>query len=181
MFIVDVGRRDGVADRSPVVGPFGLVGVILEARERDAVGMDWTHPDFRVSAMLEDASAYGLVERGEGRFREEDRLRLEGLPFNLTVREGTRVVTSGLGGVFPRGIPVGRVEGIAETQGDWRKSYWLEPTVNPASATHVLVLAVDAPSDVGAVWPADSAVVDPDSVVAPGPALSPDTSGTRRR
>jgi rod shape-determining protein MreC len=171
MFIVDVGRRDGVVERAPVVGPFGLVGVIREVRERDAVGMDWTHPDFRVSAMLEDGSAYGLVERWEGSFREEDRLLLNGLPFNLPVADGTAVVTSGLGGVFPRGIPIGRIDGVSETQGDWRKSYWLAPRVDPASATHVLVLTDRGDPDVSDVWAIDSmAAADTAGAVDTAPA-----------
>mgnify|MGYP002623824776 CR=1 FL=1 len=172
MFIVDVGRRDGVGDRAPVVGPFGLVGVIREVRQNDAVGMDWTHPDFRVSAMLEDGSAYGLVERWEADFREVDRLLLNGLPFNLEVAIGTAVVTSGLAGGYPRGIPIGTIEGLAETQGEWGKSYWLTPRVAPASATHVLVLAEGAGDDVGHVWAADRNG-EADSAVARGGAAAP--------
>ena len=156
MFIVDVGQQDGVRDGAPVVGAYGLVGVIREARVRDAVGMDWTHPDFRASAMLADGSAFGLVDRDAGDFREMDRLVLNGIPFNLPVVDGTLVVTSGLGGVYPRGIPIGRIAGLSETEGDWRKSYFLEAVVEPGSATHVLVLSDDAGTDVSAVWPRDS-------------------------
>jgi rod shape-determining protein MreC len=156
MFIVDVGRRDGIRNNAPVVGPFGLVGVIREVREGDAVGMDWTHPDFRASAMLEDGSAFGLVERDPGDFREEDRLVLNGIPFNLEVVEGAMVVTSGLGGIYPRGIPIGRVGGQNDAEGEWRKSYWLEPVVQPGAATHVLVLTEGASPGVSGLWAPDS-------------------------
>jgi rod shape-determining protein MreC len=156
MFILDVGSRDGVRNGSAVVGPFGLLGVIREVRRDDAVGMDWSHPDFRVSAMLEDGSAYGLVSRQAGAFREKDRLLLNGMPFNLDVEYGVTVVTSGLGGVFPRGIPIGQVEEEAETELEWRKSYWLKPVVEPASATHVLVLTEEAAPEVSGLWAPDS-------------------------
>ncbi len=156
MFIVDVGRDDGVSDGAPIVAPYGLVGVVREARPRNAVGMDWTNPDFRVSAMLENGTAYGIVERRAGRFREEDRLILHGIPFNESVRDGTLVVTSGSGGVFPRGIPVGRIDGLAESLSEWSKSYWLTPAVEPSSATHVLVLRADVGDDVTEVWARDS-------------------------
>jgi rod shape-determining protein MreC len=74
---------------------------------------------------------------------------------------GTPVVTSGLAGGYPRGIPIGRIVGISDTQGEWLKSYWLEPRVHPASATHVLVLTDDVGEDVSGVWSTDSlAVVD---------------------
>lgn len=155
MFLVDVGSVDGIEDGAPVVGAYGLVGVIREARPRDAVGMDWTHPDFRASAMLADGSAFGLVEREAGEFRETDRLVLNGIPFNEPVMDGTLVVTSGLGRL-PRGIPIGRIDGLATSEGEWLKSYWLDPVVMPGEATHVIVLSDSTGTDVSAVWPPDT-------------------------
>ena len=120
------------------------------------MGMDWTHPDFRASAMLLAGDSYGIVENRRGSFREEDRLVLTGGAYHESVADGTLVLTSGLGGVFPRGIPIGTIDGVAEVQAQWRKSYWLRPMVKPASVTHVLVEVGEAPwEDMGAVF-ADS-------------------------
>ena len=157
MFIVDVGRDDGVPQGAPVVGPFGLVGVIRELGAETSVGMDWNHPDFRVSAMLVDGTMYGIVEPRRGRFREEDRLILNGTAY-VDVRPGTEVVTSGLGAFFPRGIPVGKIDRLLETEGSWRKSFWIEPMVEPGSITHVLVLTDGSEGDISGAWPIDSLV-----------------------
>lgn len=156
MFLVDRGARDGLVEGSPVVSPYGLVGVVREVRERNAVGIDWSHPEFRASAMLADGTVYGLVENRRGAFREEDRLLLNGIPFNETVAPGSLVVTSGLGGVYPRGIPIGRIDAVADEEGTWRKSFWLVPLVQPGAATHVLVLREGVAGDVMEVWAADS-------------------------
>jgi rod shape-determining protein MreC len=173
MFIVDVGYDEGVREGAPVVGTRGLVGVIREVRGRSSVGMDWTHPDFRVSAMLVDGTTFGIVENVRGAFREQDRLRLNGTAYHEDAGVGTLVVTSGLGGVFPRGIPIGRVESTAEVQGTWLKSYWLLPAVEPGSVTHVLVERVDGPRDLGPLWATDSTVsTSPDTAtdgLPPGP------------
>jgi len=173
MFLVDVGSDDGIRVGSAVVGPYGLVGVIREVRSRDALGMDWTHPEFRVSAMLDDGSAYGLVENREGQFREEDRLVLNGIPFNQAVQRASRVVTSGLGGRYPRGIPIGRTDDISDTEGSWRKSYWLNAFAAPGSATHVLVLTRDADMDASGIWLADSLLTDSLSTDSLSDARSP--------
>lgn len=170
MFLVDVGRQDGVELYAPVVSAHGLVGVIREVRARDAVGMDWTHPDFRASAMLEDGSAYGMVENARGEFREDDRLVLNGTAYHENLTNGARVLTSGLGGTFPRGIPIGRIDGTAEVQGTWRKSYWLRPSVEPGSVTHVLVARGGAPRDVTEMWSVDSLAADDEGTVR-GPGL----------
>lgn len=156
MFLVDVGAEDGIAQGSPVVSPHGLVGVVREVRQRNSVGMDWSHPDFRASAMLADGSVYGLVESRPGSFREDARLVLNGIPFNEDVAPGSLVVTSNLGGVFPRGIPIGHVDTLEQAEGTWRKSYWLEPLVRPGAATHVLVLEDGVADDVTEIWAADS-------------------------
>jgi len=138
-FLVDVGTREGVQAGAPVLSPTGLVGVIREARASNALGIDWTHPDFRSSAMLADGSIYGMVESRRGDFREDDRLVLNGIPYHEEVTLGQVVLTSGLGGVFPRGIAIGTVLAIAEEEGTWRKAYVLDPIAAPAAATHVLV------------------------------------------
>ncbi|GEM_PF-316634 len=144
MILLDVGRDDGVQVYDPVVSPEGLVGVVREVSSSTSVAMDWTHPDFRVSAMTLDGEAYGFVEARHGAFREEDRLLLDGIPYYTTLEEGTAVVTSGRGGVYPRGILVGAIQSLAEAEAGWRRGYWLVPAVRPAAVTHVLVMTAEA-------------------------------------
>jgi rod shape-determining protein MreC len=161
MFLVDIGAEDGVRAPAAAITRGGLLGMVSEVRDETAIGLDWTHPDFRASAMTLDGTTTGIVESHRGDFREEDRLVLNGTAFHTTLEDGTVVVTSGLGGVYPRGIPIGRVRGLAEAEAGWRKSYWLEPFVQPGAARHVLVAvrggADGAPAeDLSSAWPGDS-------------------------
>ena len=156
MFFVDVGRAQGIRAGAPVVTRHGLVGRILEVGEGLSVGMDWTHPDFRASAMLRDGTMFGIVDNRRGAFREADRLVLNGTAFNEEVPPGTAVLTSGLGGVYPRGIPIGWIDDVEDTQGQWSKSYWLRAMVEPGQVTHVLVATRGAGDDIAAQWSADS-------------------------
>ncbi len=139
LFQLDVGTRKGVTRDSPVITDGGLLGVVRTAGATSATGWDWTHPQFRASAMTEDGSIYGLVQASPGRFREADRLLLDGVPFQEELEPGVTLVTSGLGGVYPRGIPIGVVIEESEAQEGWRRSYWLRPFVSPGEATHVQV------------------------------------------
>ena len=153
MFLLDAGNRLGVVANTPVIMGPGLLGVVRESRENNAVGMDWTHPEFRVSAMTLDGAVYGLVRATQGLFREADRLLLDGIPFYQELAPGTVLVTSSLSGIYPRGIPVGTVTEEAESQVGWRRSYWLRPFVSPGEATHVLVLVPDEEvEDVTEIW-----------------------------
>lgn len=139
VFMVDVGRRDGIREGAPLIVKEGLVGVVREVQTSRSVAMDWTHPDFRASAMTEDGTIYGIVEPRRGEFREQDRLVLTGTPFTASLEQGDPIVTSGRGGIYPRGIPIGTVDGIAEEEGGWRKTYWIRPAVEAGSVMHVLV------------------------------------------
>jgi len=151
MFLVPVGTAQGVYVGAPVVTRDGLVGVIREVQREISRGMDWTHPDFTASAMLQDGTMFGLVDNRRGAFRELDRLVLDGTAFNEEAAPGTWVLTSGLGG-YPRGIPVGVIDSVEETQGQWRKSYWLRPMVEPGQVTHVLIATRGAGDDIAALW-----------------------------
>ena len=160
VFLLDQGANDGVRARAPVVTREGLAGVVRETTARGAVGMDWTHPEFGASAMTVDGLTFGIVESRHGDFGGGERLLLTGTPFSTSLEAGTVVVTSGQGGVFPRGVPIGRIRELAASEGGWWKSYWIDAFVEVGSLTHVLVALGEAPSresDLGSAW--DAAVL----------------------
>lgn len=138
--VLSAGANDGVQPLSPVVTAEGLLGVVRSVDARSSVALAWTHPDFRASAMVEGRQVFGIVAA-----RREERageiLELRGVAYREVLPAGTRVVTSGLGGVFPRGIPVGTVEGLLSESAGWQRTYLLRPAVHPAAARHALILA----------------------------------------
>lgn len=178
VFLLDLGDRDGVRPNAPVIVRDGLVGKVIEVGVRESTAMDWTHPDFRASAMTADGRVYGLVEPDRGAFREADRLLLNGIPFFTELEPGTSIVTSGRGGVFPRGIPIGTVVELYEADERWRRSYWLRPAARPGSALQVLVRvgpAQASPEDLGPAFDGTVPAAADTSGSAPGTAV-PDTA-----
>lgn len=155
IFRLTAGARDGVAAGAPIVGASGLIGMVRSVDQNGAVGIDWTNADFRASAMTADGDIFGIVEprRGPG---GEPMLALTGAAFHAELAENTLIVTSGRGGVYPRGIPIGVVAGVDEEEGGWQRSYLVRPTVSPAEMAYVLVLGPRDPSlmgrDLAASW-----------------------------
>lgn len=142
--LLGVGARTGVRAGDPVVSPEGLLGVLLSAGDRSAVAMTWAHPDFRVSAVTEDGAVLGIVAPSPNTEASEAFLEFRGVAYRDTVATGTLVMTSGLGGVFPKGVPIGRVAGIRREELGWERVYRLAPMANPGHVAHVLVVRTPA-------------------------------------
>jgi rod shape-determining protein MreC len=120
-----------------VATPAGLVGVVRTVRGRTGLGEYWTHPDFRVAVVTTDGQDSGIIRpfvTGGG----EHLMLLEGIPFQTGLDEGTRLVTSGVGGIYPRGLAVGVVLSEHEAQFGWTHSFLVAPAVRPGTETLVV-------------------------------------------
>lgn len=172
--LISVGSGGGIAPFDPVVAPEGLIGVVLTTDRATSVVMTWAHPEFRVSAATEDGGVLGLVAAAETEGGVEPLLELRGVPYRDTVSVGTLVVTTGLGGVYPRGVPIGRVLGVARQQEGWERIYQVRPEANLGTVAHVLVLGQ-------AVAPGAPALTPQTQPSAPTPAPAPAPPVRRRR
>jgi rod shape-determining protein MreC len=154
--LLSAGSRQGVSPFNPVIAPEGLIGVILTVTPNSSIAMSWAHPEFRVSAFTVGGNALGVIAPStEGR-NSEGALELRGVPYRDSVPLGTLVMSSGLGGVFPKGIPVGTVTGTLREEAGWERVYRLRPAANPGSAAHVLVLVGPRTADLATAFPSDS-------------------------
>ena len=106
--VIDKGTREDVYDGQAMIDANGVVGQIIEAGLLSAQGVLISDPDH---ALPVEVNRTGLrtIAVGTGEF---DRLDLPFLPNNADVREGDLLVTSGLGGSFPPGYPVGTVDEV---------------------------------------------------------------------
>jgi rod shape-determining protein MreC len=154
--LLSVGSRQGVAPFNPVIAPEGLIGVILTTTPQSSIAMTWAHPEFRVSGYTVSGNALGVVAPSTEAGGDEGSLELRGVPFRDSVPLGTQVLSSGLGGVFPKGIPVGTVVGTIREEAGWERVYRLRPAANPGSVPHVMVLVGSRAPDVAAAFPSDS-------------------------
>ncbi len=157
--LLSSGRREGVSEFDPVVAPEGLIGVVLSTGQRSSIAMTWAHPEFRVSAFTASGNAAGVVAPSVSESGGEGALEFRGVPYRDSVPVGTLVLSSGLGGVYPKGIPVGTVIGIAREQAGWERVYRLRPAANPGSAAHVLILVTPSEADFAPAFPSDSALL----------------------
>jgi len=136
-FLLNTRAIAGLATPLAIATPKGLLGVVRTTSGTTGVGDYWTHPDFRVAVVTDDGVATGIV-RPFVTMDGEQLMLLEGVPFQTDIPTDTPVVTSGLGGIYPRGLAVGRVLAEYEEQLGWTHSYLLEPSVRPGQESVVL-------------------------------------------
>jgi len=97
----------GVERQQPVVTDAGLVGRVVVAAGRYAKVQMITDRSASVGAMIERTRRQGIVRGGERSF-----LGMDFVPLQEVVKVGDRVLTAGIDGVYPRGIPVGTVVSV---------------------------------------------------------------------
>ncbi len=145
---INRGRTDDVQRLTAVISPDGLVGRVVDVRLATAVVQVLTDPASTVGAHALRSRTPGVVE-GEPRGT---------LRFKYMARDGTGlevgdlVVTSGSGGVFPRGIPIGRVTAIEDRGAALFSFATLEPVVDFARLDEVLLVTGDRSRDLTALF-----------------------------
>jgi rod shape-determining protein MreC len=160
--MLTIGSKAGVRPRSALISPEGLVGQVTTVDPTTSLAITWTHPDFRASAMAVDGSAFGIVTPHLGSEPDEPArpdqperylLELRGVAFRDALKPGTEIATSGLGGVYMRGIPIGTVIGEIKTTEQWSRTYLVRPSVHPADVTNVMVLSPQRVTEsLSSVW-----------------------------
>ena len=131
---INRGTRDKVAQGFPVVTYDGLVGQVIHAAPGLSQVMLLT--DFRsgVDALVQRTRATGIVA-GRGRSIAE----LKFLPVGADLQAGDRLISSGMGGVFPKGLIIGEVKDI-HRNGRQTQQVEIQPSVDFSHLEEVLVL-----------------------------------------
>lgn len=110
------GIKQGIKTGMAVLGPDGIVGVVVGTSSNYSVVMSALNLDFRLSARLKANGYYGSLG-WDGWGRQE--VSLYEIPHHVTVAVGDTVETSGFSAVFPEGVVVGTVSEVDRNTGDF--------------------------------------------------------------
>ncbi|MDX1765680.1 MAG: rod shape-determining protein MreC [Candidatus Saccharimonadales bacterium] len=133
---VNVGENEGVEVGQPVLSRGQLVGRVSEVFSTRARVITLTDPDFRAAATINGTKAEGLVRHVAGGVIIEQ-VSTEDQSANLADQ---RVVTSGLGGIFPPGLLIGKIGDDISQEGAIFKEFVLTMTASLADLKEVVVL-----------------------------------------
>ena len=107
--LLTAGKKEGIDKGQAVIGDRGLIGRIAESGWRASRVLLITDINSRIPVKVERSGIRGILAGNNS-----DRPLLTRLPADTIVTPGDRLVTSGHGGAFPIGLPVGRVTSVSE-------------------------------------------------------------------
>jgi len=133
--LLDRGSLEGVRRNQPVLAPDGLVGRVVEVTPTSAKVQLLTDPVNAVGGLIQRTRVTGIVSGNLGAGA-----RVRYLPLMADVVVGDQVVTSGMGGVFPKGIPIGRITAVDRRSGALFQEASLQSAVDLSRLEEVLIL-----------------------------------------
>lgn len=137
---IDLGARDGVRTNLPVVSAEGLVGRIESVAFNRSQVVLLGDPACRVAVLVSDTREHGVLVPGATSQLDQTLVDLKYLPRNSLVKPGATVVTSGHGGIFPKGIPVGIVGDIRQVGYELYTAARVKLAVDPGRIEEVWVI-----------------------------------------
>lgn len=133
--VINKGSADGVKENSPVVVNDGLVGQIVELTSHASQVQLITDQKSGVAAQILKTSESGILQ---GKMGKE--LELDFISRDAKVKKGNKVITSGLGGVFPKGIYLGRISSVRQEPYSLYKQIKVKSRIDFSKLEEVLVI-----------------------------------------
>ncbi|MBQ7478000.1 MAG: rod shape-determining protein MreC [Selenomonadaceae bacterium] len=139
MIVIDRGTSDGVRENMAVVTEKGLVGHVMEAGLKSSKVQLIMDPRSSVGTLVQrpESRVTGIVE---GDMNDPTMPRMVNIPKTADVQEGDVIVTSGFGGVYPKGIVIGKVTAVKNESGGLLKYGVIETSVNFQKLEDVAVI-----------------------------------------
>jgi rod shape-determining protein MreC len=139
--LIDKGRGHGVGAGMPVISENGLAGLVTATSQDASRGMLLLDRQSVVDGTIQRSRAQGVV-RGRG----DAFLEFEFVARGSDVRVGDQVITSGLGGVYPKGLRIGEIREVPDPGSRLLGTAIVEPAVDFRSLEQVFVMLHRGPA-----------------------------------
>jgi len=133
--IIDKGKRAGLKWDMPVVNASGVVGRIVSVSTDYAKVLLIIDQNSSVDCLTQQSRDRGMVKG-----LSTDVCKMDYMAKSNDAVVGDMVITSGLGGIFPKGLPVGRISRVKDVSGELFKEIEVSPSVDFSKLEEVLVI-----------------------------------------
>lgn len=140
VIFVNKGYRDGVKSKMAVISAQGFIGKVAKVSAFHSTVQLISDSDRtnRISAIAEgDKRIFGMIE---GYDSKKQALMFKKIPVEAKIKKGQKVITSGLGEVFPRGLLIGTVTDVKPDEYGLTQTAYLKPSADLYDLDHVMIL-----------------------------------------
>lgn len=137
VFVINAGKKQGIDANMAVIGEYGLVGYVISATSNSAKVQPIIDPASSVSG-LSNSSRANVIVSGQVDF--DNQLKVSTIQPENELIVGDKIETSGLGGIYPKGITIGTIKEIIDTKNVTEKYAILETKVDFKNLEYVLVI-----------------------------------------
>lgn len=138
-FSIDVGTSNGVQVQDPVITENGLVGFISSANAVSSKVTTILSPDLQAGALDKRTKDSGVIA-GSALYADDNKTTLTKIDANAKIKKNDIITTSGIGGIYPENLIVGKVSDIKYDKYDATKYAVVTPYENIKKVTDVVVL-----------------------------------------
>ena len=137
LIVINAGTDDGINVNMPVISESGLVGHVISVTNDTAKIQTIIDTASNVSANISNVQDSVVLK---GTLNSTEILKATYIPADSTILQGDEVVTSGLGGIYPKGILVGNVKTVVNTQNEADRYAEIEVSTDFSNLETVLVI-----------------------------------------
>ncbi|EPR07603.1 rod shape-determining protein MreC [Ruminiclostridium papyrosolvens] len=139
IFLTDKGSANGIDYNMPVITSKGLVGKVVSAQPLSSKIISIIEDGSSVSAIVAKSGDY-VVVKGDIKLEKEGLCKLEYIPAELDLIQGDVIETSGIGGIYPKGITIGTVKEIRSGESDLDRYAIIQPAADLKRLNQVVIL-----------------------------------------
>lgn len=143
VIIIDQGSEDGAKEGMPVVTPKGLVGRVIQAGAHWSKVLLITDPSSSVNAVVQSTRATGIIQGNV-----DGSLTIKYVPQGEAIKVGDLILTSGLGGNFPKRLVIGKVTEVRKRDIEQFQEAIIQPSVDFPRLEFVLIVKKFTPADI---------------------------------
>ena len=150
VFKVDVGERDGIHVDFPVVtGSRGLIGRVLDTDISTSNIQTIIDEESAVSGWIAKPGGGHAIVKGDLQLKEEGLCKLVYIPIEIDIEVGDIIETSGVGGIYPKGIEIGTVIEVRKTNSEFDRYAIIQPTADFKRLEEVFILKSEKYDETG--------------------------------
>lgn len=135
--VINIGKKDGIEEGMTVVAEKGLVGYVVSTQDNSSKVQTIVDTASAVSSLISN-SEKSLVARGILDYN--NKIKGTYIDNDVVINEGDSIVTSGIGGIYPKNINIGKVKEIINTKNKTNRYVYIETAVDFEHVTNILVI-----------------------------------------